>query len=207
MSEVRDFLETLKFSTLPVLAVTSFLMCPHWSYLFHFFTSAARLHPGLVIRKLFCQQCLWTQLLRSGTLWRHFCHLFSSGVSGPDSRLRGLSSPLRANTCGLQCFAGCSLVTVSGVVITALKKCCHLGRDGTSWSGRALQIHGGHGRELQEEDTDLVFSTLWPLFGFQLVHRMCLMQVRRPADTHRRQYSDFVCFQPVLVTFLMVVTK
>lgn len=36
MSEVRDFLETLKFSTLSLYVVTSFLMCPHWSYLFHF---------------------------------------------------------------------------------------------------------------------------------------------------------------------------
>lgn len=36
MSEVRDFLETLKFSTLPLYVVTSFLICPHWSYLFHF---------------------------------------------------------------------------------------------------------------------------------------------------------------------------
>lgn len=36
MSEVRDFLETLKFSTLPLYVVTSFLMCPHWSYPFHF---------------------------------------------------------------------------------------------------------------------------------------------------------------------------
>ncbi|XP_075838039.1 solute carrier family 15 member 5 [Microtus pennsylvanicus] len=75
----------------------------------------------------------------------------------------------------------CSLQTVSGVVVMALKKCClphcHLGRDRTSRSDRAMQIHGRRHRELQGEDTELVFSTLWSLFGSQLVYRMCLMQI------------------------------
>ncbi|XP_003500957.1 solute carrier family 15 member 5 [Cricetulus griseus] len=75
----------------------------------------------------------------------------------------------------------CSLLTVAGVLLKALKRhClsyCHLGQDGASWSDRAVQKHGGCHSELQEEDTELVFSSLLPLFSFQLVYRMCLMQI------------------------------
>ncbi|XP_028728087.1 solute carrier family 15 member 5 [Peromyscus leucopus] len=75
----------------------------------------------------------------------------------------------------------CSLLTVSGVIVKALKKCCLpyclLGREGTSWSDHAMEKRGGRHNELQEEDTEIVFSTLLPLFSFQLIHKMCLMQI------------------------------
>ncbi|CAH7429433.1 Slc15a5 [Phodopus roborovskii] len=71
----------------------------------------------------------------------------------------------------------CSFLMVAGVLLKTLKKrClpyCHLGRDGANWSARAVETHDG----LQEEDAELVFSTLLPLLGFQLPYRMCLAQI------------------------------
>ncbi|GAB1291388.1 Solute carrier family 15 member 5 [Apodemus speciosus] len=74
-----------------------------------------------------------------------------------------------------------SLWTVPRAFVRALKtRClryCHLGRDGSSWLDHAMEKQGGYGSELQEEETENVLSALLPLFGFQPVYRMCLMQI------------------------------
>ncbi|XP_040599389.1 solute carrier family 15 member 5 [Mesocricetus auratus] len=75
-----------------------------------------------------------------------------------------------------------SLLTVAGTLLKALRKrClwyCHLGRDGAGPSDLAMGQRCRRRRELQEEDTtELVLSTLLPLFSFQLVYRMCLVQI------------------------------
>ncbi|XP_051010584.1 solute carrier family 15 member 5 [Acomys russatus] len=75
----------------------------------------------------------------------------------------------------------CSLLTVSKMFVTSLKTCClpycHLGRNGTTWLGHAVEKRGGCRSELREEEIEIVFSTLLPFFGFQIIHRMCLMQI------------------------------
>lgn len=203
MSGVRDFLETLKFCSLPLYFVTPFLMCPHWSYLLHFSHRLSGTTPGWPSGS-YPVSSIFESI--SGGVETFYAVLprLSLGVAVLDSCLRGLKGRLQANTCYLQCFADYSLLTISGVIVKALKKCCLpyclLGREGTSWSDHTMEKRGGRHNELQEEDTEIIFSTLLPLFSFQLVHKMCLMQVRT-ADTHRRRQSNVVYFHPASVTF------
>ncbi|XP_021509777.1 solute carrier family 15 member 5 [Meriones unguiculatus] len=72
-----------------------------------------------------------------------------------------------------------SLLTVSSVFAKVLKtRClpyCHLGRGAKSWLDHAMGKHGEWHSEHQEEEA--VFSALLPLFSFQLIYRMCLMQI------------------------------
>ncbi|XP_044082807.1 solute carrier family 15 member 5 [Neovison vison] len=74
----------------------------------------------------------------------------------------------------------CSLLTTFGVFINALKICClrycHLAGDGTSWLDHAKKKNGGCYSELHVEDTKFFF-TLLPLFIFQLLYRICIMQI------------------------------
>nr|XP_012631291.1 solute carrier family 15 member 5 [Microcebus murinus] len=74
----------------------------------------------------------------------------------------------------------CSLLTTIGVFFNALKtgclQYCHLGRDATSWLDHAKEKHGGCYSESHVEDTKFFF-TLLPLFVFQLLYRMCIMQI------------------------------
>ncbi|XP_034884032.1 solute carrier family 15 member 5 [Mirounga leonina] len=74
----------------------------------------------------------------------------------------------------------CSLLTTFGVFINALKICClrhcRLAGDVTSWLDHAKKKNGGCYSELHVEDTKLFF-TLLPLFIFQLLYRICIMQI------------------------------
>uniref|UniRef100_A0A8D1CUA0 Solute carrier family 15 member 5 n=1 Tax=Sus scrofa TaxID=9823 RepID=A0A8D1CUA0_PIG len=74
----------------------------------------------------------------------------------------------------------CSLLTAFGVFVNALKTCClrycHLGGGVTSWLDHAKEKNGGCYSELHVEDTKFFF-TLLPLFIFQLLYRMCIMQI------------------------------
>ncbi|KAI5158866.1 Solute Carrier Family 15 Member 5 [Manis pentadactyla] len=74
----------------------------------------------------------------------------------------------------------CSLLTVFGVFINALKiRClryCHPGGDVKNWLDHAKGKNGGCYSELHVEDTKFFF-TLLPLFIFQLLYRMCIMQI------------------------------
>ncbi|XP_021047199.1 solute carrier family 15 member 5 [Mus pahari] len=75
----------------------------------------------------------------------------------------------------------CSLLTIPRVFVRALKtRClpyCHFGRDGSSWLDHAMEKQGVYHSEFQEEETEKVLSALLPLFSFQLLYRMCLMQI------------------------------
>ncbi|XP_027975479.1 solute carrier family 15 member 5 [Eumetopias jubatus] len=74
----------------------------------------------------------------------------------------------------------CSLLTTFGVFINALKICClrycRLAGDVTSWLDHAKKKNGGCYSELHVEDTKFFF-TLLPLFIFQLLYRICIMQI------------------------------
>lgn len=112
---------------------------------------------------------------------------------------------LCANVCYLQCFAGCSLLTIARAFVRALKtRClpyCHFGRDGSSWLDHAMEKQGGHHSELQEEETRNI-SALLPLFSLQILYRTCLLQVRMTANTHQQRHGNFVYFRFVVVVFL-----
>ncbi|XP_012303035.2 solute carrier family 15 member 5 [Aotus nancymaae] len=73
-----------------------------------------------------------------------------------------------------------SLLTSSGVLVSALKAChlqyCHLDRDVTSQLDQAEEKNGGCYSKLHVEDTKF-FLNLLPLFIFQLLYRMCIMQI------------------------------
>ncbi|KAM5262761.1 solute carrier family 15 member 5 [Ctenodactylus gundi] len=75
---------------------------------------------------------------------------------------------------------GCSLMMTFGVLVNALKTCClrchHPGREVTSWLDHAKEKYGGRNSELYVEDTKFFF-TLFPLFIFQLLYRVCIMQI------------------------------
>ncbi|XP_028636736.1 solute carrier family 15 member 5 [Grammomys surdaster] len=75
----------------------------------------------------------------------------------------------------------CSLLTVSRAFVRALKthcvQYCCLGRDGSSWLDHTVGKQGGYHSEHQEKETEKIFSALLPLFSFQLIYRMCLMQI------------------------------
>ncbi|KAM9073808.1 solute carrier family 15 member 5 [Megaptera novaeangliae] len=74
----------------------------------------------------------------------------------------------------------CSLLTTFGMFVNALKTCClqhcHLGGGVTSWLDHAKEKNGSRYSELHVEDTKFFF-TLLPLFIFQLLYRMCIMQI------------------------------
>uniref|UniRef100_I3MBN9 Solute carrier family 15 member 5 n=1 Tax=Ictidomys tridecemlineatus TaxID=43179 RepID=I3MBN9_ICTTR len=86
---------------------------------------------------------------------------------------------IRAIVCP-QAAYGCSLLATFGVFVNALKTCClqyfHLGRDVTDWLDHAKEKNGGHYSELLVEDTKPFFALL-PLFIFQLIYRVCIMQI------------------------------
>ncbi|KAF0883812.1 solute carrier family 15 member 5 [Crocuta crocuta] len=73
-----------------------------------------------------------------------------------------------------------SLLTTFGVFVNALKTCClrycPLAGDVTSWLDHAKTKNGGCYSELHVEDTKF-FLTLLPLFIFQLLYRICIMQI------------------------------
>ncbi|XP_027694384.1 solute carrier family 15 member 5 [Vombatus ursinus] len=75
---------------------------------------------------------------------------------------------------------GGSLLTIWGVFFNALKMCClkynHLGPNVPSWLDRAKENNGGWYSELQVEHTKSFFR-LFPLFVFQLLYRVCIMQI------------------------------
>ncbi|XP_010614331.2 solute carrier family 15 member 5 [Fukomys damarensis] len=75
-----------------------------------------------------------------------------------------------------KCF---SLLVTFGVLVNALKTCCvscRLGRDMTSWLDHAKRKNGGCYSELHVENTK-AFFTILPLFIFQILYRMCVMQI------------------------------
>ncbi|XP_053413527.1 solute carrier family 15 member 5 [Nycticebus coucang] len=73
-----------------------------------------------------------------------------------------------------------SLLTTFRVFMNALKTSClqhcRLGRDMTSWLDHAKERNGGSCKELCVEDTKFLF-TLLPLFIYQLLYRICIMQI------------------------------
>ncbi|XP_025786586.1 solute carrier family 15 member 5 [Puma concolor] len=73
-----------------------------------------------------------------------------------------------------------SLLTTFGVFVNALKTCClqycHLAKDVTSWLDHAKKKNGGCYSELHVEDTKFFFTCL-PLLIFQLLYRICIMQI------------------------------
>ncbi|XP_047722849.1 solute carrier family 15 member 5 [Prionailurus viverrinus] len=73
-----------------------------------------------------------------------------------------------------------SLLTTFGVFVNALKTCClqycRLARDVTSWLDHAKKKNGGCYSELHVEDTKVFFTCL-PLLIFQLLYRICIMQI------------------------------
>ncbi|NXC98335.1 S15A5 protein, partial [Certhia familiaris] len=73
-----------------------------------------------------------------------------------------------------------SLLTVLGVISSALKACCvryrHLHMALPSWLDLAKENHGGHYSETQVEGTKSL-ARLFPLLAFQILYRTCLMQI------------------------------
>ncbi|XP_044535008.1 solute carrier family 15 member 5 [Gracilinanus agilis] len=75
---------------------------------------------------------------------------------------------------------GGSLLTIFGVFFNSLKMHClkynHLGPKVTSWLDWAKENNGGWYSELQVENTKSFFR-IFPLFAFQLLYRICIMQI------------------------------
>ncbi|XP_044872851.1 solute carrier family 15 member 5 isoform X1 [Mauremys mutica] len=75
---------------------------------------------------------------------------------------------------------GSSQLTTFGVVANALKMCCvryrHLSGDVPSWLDHAKENYGGWYSETHVESTKLLVR-LFPLFAFQILYRMCIMQI------------------------------
>ncbi|NXF92174.1 S15A5 protein, partial [Eubucco bourcierii] len=73
-----------------------------------------------------------------------------------------------------------SLLTPLGVITAALKACClcyrYFAGGKANWLDHAKENHGGHCSETQVESTKLL-AKLLPLFAFQILYRMCVMQV------------------------------
>uniref|UniRef100_A0A452HQ58 Solute carrier family 15 member 5 n=1 Tax=Gopherus agassizii TaxID=38772 RepID=A0A452HQ58_9SAUR len=75
---------------------------------------------------------------------------------------------------------GSSQLTTFGVVANALKMYCvryrHLSGDVPSWLDHAKENYGGWYNETHVENTKLLVR-LFPLFAFQILYRMCIMQI------------------------------
>ncbi|XP_042325380.1 solute carrier family 15 member 5 [Sceloporus undulatus] len=75
---------------------------------------------------------------------------------------------------------GSSLLTVYGVVANSLKVCCvkcrYFSENVTNWLDHAKENYGGQYSETQVESTKM-FVRLFPFFAFQVLYRMCLMQI------------------------------
>ncbi|XP_018611207.1 solute carrier family 15 member 5 [Scleropages formosus] len=75
---------------------------------------------------------------------------------------------------------GNSLLTTLGVFLNSLKMCClrhrHLSGDVASWLDRAKENNGGRYSEACVENVK-VLMRLFPLFGLQLLYRVCVTQI------------------------------
>ncbi|NXK71821.1 S15A5 protein, partial [Amazona guildingii] len=73
-----------------------------------------------------------------------------------------------------------SLLTTFGVILSALKMCCvryrYFGGGLTNWLDHAKENYGGQYSETQVESTKSL-TRLFPLFTFQILYRMCIMQI------------------------------
>ncbi|XP_056367626.1 solute carrier family 15 member 5 [Oenanthe melanoleuca] len=73
-----------------------------------------------------------------------------------------------------------SLLTAVGVMCSALRTGCahrhYLSTATPSWLDLAKENHGGHYSESQVEGTKSL-TRLFPLFAFQILYRMCVMQI------------------------------
>ncbi|KAH0617109.1 hypothetical protein JD844_028772 [Phrynosoma platyrhinos] len=71
-------------------------------------------------------------------------------------------------------------LTVYGVVGNALKMCCvkcrYFSENVTNWLDHAKENYGGQYSETQVESTKMLVR-LFPFFAFQMLYRMCIMQV------------------------------
>ncbi|PWA24826.1 hypothetical protein CCH79_00010064 [Gambusia affinis] len=76
---------------------------------------------------------------------------------------------------------GGSLLTTLGVFLNSFKMCClrhrHLSGDAVSWLDRAKENNGGRYSETHVENVK-VFTKLFPLYGLQLLYRVCITQAR-----------------------------
>ncbi|KAL4660263.1 solute carrier family 15 member 5 [Arapaima gigas] len=75
---------------------------------------------------------------------------------------------------------GSSLLTTLGVFLNSLKMCClqhrHLSGDVASWLDRAKENNGGRYSEACVENVKVLVQ-LFPLFGLQLLYRVCITQI------------------------------
>uniref|UniRef100_A0A8D2L318 Solute carrier family 15 member 5 n=1 Tax=Varanus komodoensis TaxID=61221 RepID=A0A8D2L318_VARKO len=75
---------------------------------------------------------------------------------------------------------GNCLLTVWGIVANALKlcliKCRYFSGNVTNWLDHAKENYGGQYSESQVESTKSLVR-LFPLFAFQIIYRMCVMQI------------------------------
>uniref|UniRef100_A0A8C3Y3V5 Solute carrier family 15 member 5 n=1 Tax=Catharus ustulatus TaxID=91951 RepID=A0A8C3Y3V5_CATUS len=73
-----------------------------------------------------------------------------------------------------------SLLTSFGVILSALRTCCvrsrYFSMATSSWLDLAKENHGGQYTETQVEGTKSL-ARLFPLFTFQILYRMCVMQI------------------------------
>ncbi|NWS43318.1 S15A5 protein, partial [Probosciger aterrimus] len=73
-----------------------------------------------------------------------------------------------------------SLLTTFGVIVSALKMCCvqyrYFSGGVTNWLDHAKENYGGQYSEIQVESTKSL-ARLFPLFTFQILYRMCIMQI------------------------------
>lgn len=164
--------------------MSPFLICSHWSYLFHFLHQLSGTTLGWSPEcQNPCQSLfLWIQPLGCENFLNHFTvrHLYNCHLS--DWHLRKLKRNSFINASYLQLFTGCSLLTTFGVFVNALKTCClqycRLRRNMMSWLDHAKKKNGGCYTELHVEATKFSFTFL-PLFIFQLLYKICIMQGRK----------------------------
>ncbi|KAG3292310.1 solute carrier family 15 member 5 [Ictidomys tridecemlineatus] len=159
--------------------------------LFHVALLAISLGTG-GIRAIVCPQAAYglqehkskkrTSLFNCCETFNEMCHCIRTTQRFPAIMLSSLDWKSQALKAPLPSKAAkcCSLLATFGVFVNALKTCClqyfHLGRDVTDWLDHAKEKNGGHYSELLVEDTKPFFALL-PLFIFQLIYRVCIMQI------------------------------
>ncbi|XP_006084355.1 solute carrier family 15 member 5 [Myotis lucifugus] len=143
--------------------------------------------PGSQKRVSFCNRFYWIMNLNVTVVFLGISYIQHSGAWVLVLLIPFMSTLMALITlhmmhCNLiyQPEKCCSLLTTFGVFVNALKTCClrycHLRGDLTSWLDHAKEKNGGCYSELQVEETKC-FLTLLPLIIFQLLYKMCIMQI------------------------------
>ncbi|XDA74935.1 hypothetical protein R6Z07M_005158 [Ovis aries] len=96
----------------------------------------------------------------------------------------------------------CSLLTTFKAFVNALKTCClqycHLGGGVTSWLDHAKEKNSGLYSELLVEDPKFFFNLL-PLFIFQLLYKMCIMQSQSAWIASASFIMNVIAILPLLI--------